>query len=272
MSINHYIIPKRQFDFSLLNNEVAKIDNVSIDFRGDNTYYYWIDKKSARGLDVTLENAQIEIRNTILSNKYDYMLTNQIVSDILNQTGGTIYDEEENEIISFPLFDKNRIAELEKNDCKVIHTLSKEHENIEIFGPIRKVHFGKCLFEELKNYQDDSLSKKMFEIIENVNYLLPDFEYGNIMQVGEDEQKKTLKLITNEVDCIISKYDYILLNNPDNEKPIMITNQILNSLLPQKWVLVDEFTIVAPQINKNDWENLLKVAKKHDQFDSFVSH
>ena len=78
-----------------------------------------------------------------------------------------------------------------------------------------------------------------------------------------------MKLLTNEVDYIIDKYDFILLQTTE-EQPIMITNEILNSMLPSNWQLVDEFTIVAPITSQDEWNKLLTNAKKQDLFESFM--
>ena len=47
-------------------------------------------------------------------------------------------------------------------------------------------------------------------------------------------------------------------------EPIIITNDILNTILPDNWTLVDEYTIVAPITDQYQWEKLLKQAKERD--------
>lgn len=269
MSLIHNIITKRPLDISRLNSFVSTIDNAMFENRGEGTYYYWIDGKSTRGFDITIDGELIEIRNTILSNNHDYELTNKIVQEIKMLTDGIIINEDEEQVNILPLFDNNRITETELRDCELIQTLSKEHEDIAIYGPVRKVHFGKRLYEVLSLHKGQQLKEKMFEIIQTVNYKLPDFEYGNIMQVGNNEEdKKIMKLLTNNTNYIIDKYDYILLNTT-KEKPIMITNEILNSMLPSNWTLVDEFTVVAPITDQDEWNKLLENAVKYDLWDNF---
>ena len=92
-----------------------------------------------------------------------------------------------------------------------------------------------------------------------------------VIQIGRsNEDKKRMKLLINEADYIIDKYDYILLQTL-GDQPIMITNEILNSMLPSNWRLVDEFTVVAPKTDKNEWKNLLKCAKKYDLWNEFTN-
>ncbi len=271
MSLIHNIITKRPLDISRLNSFVSKIEEANYEERGEGTYYYWIEGKSTRGFDITIDGEIIEIRNTVLANRYDYEITDKIVGEIIKLTDGIILDEEEEQVKALPLFDNNRISETELKDCELIQTLSGQHEDIAIYGPTRIVHFGKRLHNAFKELSGQQLKDKMFEIILTVNYELPNFEYGNIMQVGNTENdKKTMKLLTNKTDYIIDKYDYVLLNTLD-EKPIMITNEILNSMLPSNWTLADEFTVVAPITSEDEWQNLLETAKQYDQFDTFKS-
>lgn len=274
MSVIHNIIYKKQLDVSKLDKFVSTIDGATYQNRGGDVLYFWIAGKSTRGFDLTFEQGYIEVRNTILSNKHDYDLTNKIVAKIISLTDGIVINEDEEQISNFPLFDNDRIAEMEIHDCKSIQLFSKEYEDIAIYGPIRIVHFGKRLYQQFKELNDEQLKDKMFDLILNVNYKLPNYEYGNIMQIGDTgEDKKTLKLLTNKTDYIIDKYDYILINKGEDEQPpIMVTNAILNTMLPSNWTLVDEFTIVAPMTNENEWNKLLTTAEKHDLTEEFFNN
>lgn len=272
MSVIHNIIVNRPLDNSKLEKFVSTIDGARYKDKGESIFYFWIDGKSTRGFDITLEHGYIEVRNTILSNKYDYDLTNKIVAEIVALTDGIILDENEKQISNLPIFSNDRITETEIHDCKIIQTLSREHGDISIYGPVRNVHFGKRLHEQFKGLKDEQLKNRMFDLILTVNYNIPNFEYGNIIQVGNSEgDKKIIKLLTNETDCIIDKYDYILLDTLD-EQPIMITNDILNTMLPSNWILVDEFTIVAPMTDKSEWNKLLTNAKKFDLWNEFTNN
>ena len=83
MSVIHNIISKRPLDISRLDKFVATIDGATYEDRGEGVFYFWIDGKSTRGFDITLEEGYIEVRNTVLSNRHDYELTNKIVAEIV---------------------------------------------------------------------------------------------------------------------------------------------------------------------------------------------
>lgn len=269
MSVIHRIINKYPLDISRLNKFVSTINGAKYEDRGEGVFYFWIEGKSTRGFDITLEQGYIEVRNTILSNKYDYDLTNKIVAEILVLTEGIVLNEDEEQVSIFPIFSNDEIIESEIYDCETIQVLSREHEDISIYGPIRKVHFGKRLYEQFKGFKGEQLKDKILDLILIVNYQIPNFEYGNIMQVeNSEDNKKIMKLLTNKTNYIIDKYDYILLYNSD-EQPIMITNDILNTMLPSNWKLVDEYTVVAPITDEIEWNKLLTNAKKLDLWNEF---
>jgi len=262
MSIIHKIVNKHPLDMSKLDTFVSTIDGAVCEKRGKGVFYLWVDGKSTRGFNISLEPNFIEVRNMVLSNRFDYDLTNKIVSEILTQTDGFVINEEE-EITYPPLFENRKISEAEIHDCEIIHTLSKENE-IAIDGAVRKVHFGKRLYKEFELLKGEQLKTKMFDLILKVNYQIPNFETGNIMKVTnpEDDEPKIMKLLSNSANCIVGKYDNILLYRTD--APIMITNEILNKFLPLGWTLVDEYTIVAPIIKQSDWEKLLADTEKYN--------
>jgi len=263
MSVVHNIFNKRPLDFLRLNKFVSSIEGVNFEKRGEETFYYWVERKSTRGFDITIEQDFIEVRNTVLSNKTDYELTNKIVNEILIETDGLIIGEEDEQVTTFPIFNEEKICETEIRDCEVIQLLSKK-DHIAIYGPIREVNFGKRTHKQFELLKGKQLRDAMFNLILKVNYQIPNFEAGNIMQVTspDDNEKKIMKLLTNSVDCIIGKYDNILLYRPD--APIMITNDILNRFLPLGWTLVDEYTIVAPIIEQSEWEKLLAKTEKYN--------
>jgi len=267
MSIIHNIISKKPIEISKLNTLVSDIDGAMCENRGEGTCYFWIDGKSTRGFEITLEQDSIEVRNMILSNRYDYELTNKIIAKILSLTDGIIINEDEEERTNHPVFDNDKITQTEIKDCELVCTLSKEH-HVSINGPIRNVHFGKRMYKEFESLEGEQLKNKMFDLILTVNYQIPNFERGNILQVGDSkDNQKIMKVLSNDTDYILDKYDYILLYVPD--RPIMITNDILNTMLPSNWTLMDEYTVIAPVTDQSEWEKLLANAKKHDLWESF---
>ena len=273
MSIIHNIIPEKELDIYELANYLDNVlDDFSIEQRGDTNFYMWINNKSTRGVDLSFEeNNIIEIRNTILSNKYDYILTNKLIETVVHLTDGQILDEDDTKINEFPIFSEERIKATEINDCNTILILSKSKQEIAIFGPVRKVHFGPKIYEKLKSTMEKEMVENVFKIILNVQYHIPNYEYGTVLEADNKKEEKPaiLKLLTNEVDCLIDKYDYIIFNKDNNI--IMITNNDLITILPKQWVLVDEYTVVAPRLPEKVWETLVAKAGKLDKSESFMN-
>jgi hypothetical protein len=281
MSIIHNVVPHKKVSKEFFLQKSLQIENVKYENRGEGTIYFWIDKLSTRGVDITFEQDGIEIRNTILSNKADYFLTNNLAGILVSLFDGFLLNEEDNKIDTrFPLYSNEKIKELEIHDSDSLKILSLhstsqgETGNITISGPIRNVHFGKYFFKTNNNLNKKRLKDAMLETMIKVNYQIPDYEAGNIMMLeskSHNEKPKILKCLTNLSDCIIDKYDYIVFNKNDcKDELIMITNDILNKILPAQWELVDEYTIVAPMIPNDDWESLISKALQYDLFQDFI--
>ena len=268
MSIVHKIYYKKAFSFQKL-NEKLNISYLVVDNKTENLNYYYILGKSARGLDVSIEKGFIEIRNTTLSNKADYVLTNQIVFEILNFVSGNLYNEDGDLLTDQTIYNDFQINELLINDSSVVNILSKENNSIEIFCPIKNVHFGRRTFERFAHLNGVDLKNEVFKLIHKVQYELPNYPAGNIMRVGSDENAKIIKLITREVDYIIEKYDNIILYTEGDEM-LMIDNETLISIIPKSWQLIDAIIIVAPILNEDEWQKLIEDATPFNMYNTFA--
>lgn len=174
MSITHTITPKKKFKISELNKFVLSIQDATFKKIEADSFLYWVKEKSTRGVYLTIESYGINVRNTLLSNSYDYELTNDIVEKILLLTDGGICDEEERGIRGFPLFDEDRINEFELRDCEIIQTLAKLcKKEVTIGGPEgNPIHFNKQFYEAFKNLSVEEFRHKIYNIILTANYKL----------------------------------------------------------------------------------------------------
>ncbi|MDI5894805.1 hypothetical protein [Flavobacterium algoritolerans] len=280
MSVLHYIKTKEPINFVQLQKIIERtLADVLYEQRSETLCYFWINGASARGVDVSMEEVGlVEIRNTSFSNYADYNLTNELVSSICNLYKGELYkenndyDEDEDDVFlaylpkEHPLFTTEDIESLPQNDTAVVSAIVTQlKQPMTLFCPIRKVHFGIEMLSKLSDKSNKELTIILQNIIVYVNYKIPNYEYGNVLVMGEGEDKKTLKLITNDVNCIIDKYDYILFQKNELEI-IAITNDTLNTILPKSWQRVDEYTIVAPLLSEDEFEKLVTQAEKSNQY------
>lgn len=279
MSINHYIQTQIPFDFEKLHNIFSSNSAISLEQRNENLCYFWQNNNSTRGIDVSFENGLIELRNTIMSNETDYQITKFLAHIICENFKGEIfveyYDEDDDSDddslklvpISGSFLNEDEIEKIQLNDVSTMRAIIEQTGNyISLFGPIRKVHFGTDFMNTYKDKTDIELKTIMQDLIKKVNYQIPNYEYGNIMETCDGDNIKILKLISNKVDCIIDKYDYILFQK-NEEELIAIDNDTLNTILPKSWQRVDEYTIVAPIISENEFLELVEKADKLNQFE-----
>lgn len=169
MSTIHKVITENKLDVNHLIELVQKSFKTEIicETRGENVYYFWVSEKSTRGMDITLEDCGIEIRNTGLSNKTDLTLTNYIVENILKLVNGYLVNEDDENVTQFPLYSESAIKEIMKNEARTIFILLRENNEIAIYGPVRKTYFGRRIYEALEKYEKDDflLSQKVEELI-----------------------------------------------------------------------------------------------------------
>lgn len=263
---------KATLDFiRLFENLKQGNSDVKMEQRNEKLWFFWVEKQSTRGVEVSIEKNGYELRNTFLSNIADYQLSNKIMAGVIEQTDGTIYNEERKKLTTTNIYSEENILSNFKDDAKVLIIMLKKMQEMTIDGPVRETHFGPRISNTLESYSEniELLSIEVENIILNCQYLYPGGEGDNIMRVNNGEKDFFMKVISRQGDKVIGKYDYLLFYVAKNTPPIMITNQILNQNLPESWEMLDEYTVFAPELNKNHWNNLLKKVEKFDLFEQF---
>ncbi|MCD6063038.1 MAG: hypothetical protein K0R82_949 [Flavipsychrobacter sp.] len=270
MSLVHKITVAEQISLAQLNAAIAESDNITFQYRGDATCYYWVPGKSARGMDITFNLLHIEVRNTVLSNADDYRLANRLVEKIMALTACSITDEDD-EPVELPLFDERAIEGRQEADCELLAMLlDASTEDIAVNGPVRNVYFGRRVHAAIRDYTPRQLKDKVFGMINKVQWELPAFGYDEVMEIENgDGNPLLMKVLEPGTGCLIDRYDYLLLDREPG-RPLLITNEVLNSMLPATWELVDEFTIIAPVLSSDEWAALVERAAPYDMFDSFL--
>ena len=284
MSIEFNLIPKKVFFVKDIIEKIKKLHpDIVVEKRDKNYYFVYIDEQSFKGIDLTfsrplLKKWNIEVRNTVLSHPLEYELTNQIIELIAGATKAEILDDGD-EKMSLPVYDTSQSEERFVSDARLTFQLVQLNDSpVTIFGVRRKVHFGKRVYKQFEPYFDDdeALSAKMKEFLYRTQYGIPNFDYGLVWNTFRPDDEKqehpvVMKLLTNQENILIDKYDYILIDR-ETGNPIMITNDILNEILPETWTLIDEYTVVAPKLTAKQWENFLEEAAKYDIFEQTMKN
>jgi len=263
---------KTKLDFiRLYENLKQGNSDVKMEQRNEKLWFFWVEKQSTRGVEVSIEKNGYELRNTFLSNKADYQLSNKIMAGVIEQTDGTIYIEERKKLTTTNIYSEENILSNFKDDAKVLLIILKKMQDMTIDGPVRETHFGPRIYNTLEGYSEniELLSNEVESIILNCQYVYPSAEGDNIMRVNKDEKDFLMKVISRQGDKVIGKYDYLLFYVTKDIPPIMITNQILNQNLPETWDLLDEYTVSAPELDETQWNNLLKEVEQFDLIEQF---
>jgi len=284
MSTEFVLIPKKVFFVNNIIDKIKKLHpDIVVEKRDKNYYFVYIDEQSFKGIDLTfsrplLKKWKIEVRNTVLSHPVEYELTNQIIELMATATKAEIFDDGD-EKMTLPVYDTSKSEERFVNDARLTFQLVEVNDSpVSIFGVRRKVHFGKRVYKQFEPFFDDDkvLSTKMKEFLYRTQYGIPDFDYGLVWNAFRPDDVKqenpvVMKLLTNKENILIDKYDYILISR-DPGNPIMITNEILNEILPETWTLIDEYTVVAPKLTAQQWKNFLEEAAKYDIFEQTMKN
>ncbi|SDW79851.1 hypothetical protein [Aequorivita viscosa] len=263
MSKLYYAIPKKMFDTNIFLRNVSKWDGVNHEKRGENTIYLWLENESTRGIDVTDEGDKIEIRTTVLSNHHDYQLANWAAEALWEEFGCSFQDEDDNHLKPPEIIDLSKTASMMEFDYNTTKILALNVNELEIFGPHRQVYIGKDLISKIESFEDDA-TEQLELAIRHIQYDIPR-PAGNYMQIDTPTGPKTVNTLWLDKRQIITKYDYLAINLND-DRLILITNDDLKTIMPQKWQLLDEYTIDAEPLNNDEIKVLLEKALPMDRY------
>ena len=237
----------------------------------DNNIFYYLYGNSTRGVDVTIEKDFINIRNRVLSNRADYFLSGKLTYYLASLTESKIIDEGDNIILLENLKTTDEGEKTFFRDVDSVSILLKnDTEIIEFPGPTRSVFIGKDVYNKYKDENGNLDPEKVQELFLTILYGLPDFL--NSPSLGADSNEANgkiikLKMILPNYDLIIQDYDYIVVGKEDS---ILLDINGIKSILPDSWVIVDEYTIVAPQLEAKEWNKFLEKSKKINCYDEFT--
>lgn len=273
MSRNHYIIPKQNYDLDQFFGLVTKIEGIHYEDRGNDIYYFWMEGKSTRGMDFSVSGDRIELRMTNFSNEGDYFVTGVLAKLFKDVYKCKIVDEHGKRVKNELIYTSAEATQNIYDDYATLKSMHQIEEGvITLFCPHRRVHLGKTVFKKLVHLEAGKAIAELEKLIKDINYSYPEYSYGNILAMKSDDGEQEeiiLKLLSNEQNVVLDKYDYLLFDHPINqEHQIVITNDQLNTILPTQWKLLDDYTVLAPPLPDKDWFTFRLEAAKMDLYDS----
>ena len=259
----------------IYDNLAINYQNLSAIKEDDNCVFFYLNGMSIRGVYIYLKNIGFEIKCNVLSNKYDLVLANEIIKYINKNVNGKVYDEENRLLKDNEYIDKQKI---ENNFARDLETIFKfiggTGDTIEFPGTTRSFFIGKKLYSTYKDFNKNVLLKVFQNTILNVLYDLPDYYECSPMGAESKEEGKIIKLksISSNSDYIIQDYDFIIISDEEqnnNKELIMISVNKIYEILPSKWKIVDESTIVAHKLTENEWKQFVQICLKNNCYNEF---
>lgn len=248
--------------------------NIVGEMRTEDLVYFYRDKFSTRGVDISKKDYGYEIRMTILSNASDYYTAVYLMEYFKNfrRKAKIIYEDETRKDI-YNLFTDDIIAENFTRDANTVKLLVQvEGHTISFFGPKGEFYIGTNVLKSI-DFDKEGFEERLENLIKKVQYELPEDENPTVMAIVNDEDnEKIIKMVHNSSNYILKQYDYLIFNKSDEaeefEDIIFVTNDILNQHLPAKWQLIDEYTIVAPALEREEYLDLVQKLIPFNQRDN----
>lgn len=199
----------------------------------------------------------------VLANSNDYLLCNQIAFILCNNLKGTLTDEEGNEKFIGTLFYDLEMSERINSDIESTFALLREGHNVDIFGPIREFSFGERTRKMALELQGDkhAIAYKLSKMILVCQYPPENFiSFSNLLKVtGKEGEEHYVQVLTNSRDIVIEKVNEYAVAADTAEKVFLSSKQLI-SILPDEWELLDDYTILAKQLDEKNWQKFTENA------------
>lgn len=264
MSHTYTVTTNKRIDIADLISELRQKRIAAYAIDRSPTYQIFEDRYSTRGVEITEEDYGYEIRMTVLANSNDYLLCNQIAFILCNNLNGTLTDEEGNEKFIGTLFYDLDISERINSDIETTFALLREGHNIDIFGPIREFSFGERTRKKALELQGDkhAIAYKLSKMILACQYPPENFiPFSNLLKVRDQEgEEYYVQVLTNSKDMVIEKVKEYAVASDTDEKIFLKPEQLI-SILPDEWELLDDYTILAKQLDEENWQKFAENAK-----------
>ncbi len=228
--------------------------------KSEDVFYFYQDKKSIRGVYFSKETYGYELRLTILSSNADRQIAFYILIYFINFVREATYVLESETTKSQDIMERLE-NDTFTDDAALIKTLVKhEGSPFTFYGPKGEFYIGPMVLQKIQ-CDKEGWEERLQILVVKVQYELPPSESDTVLEMGDEEEKKILKLVNREVSYVLKKYDYLIFTKNKKvatfENMIFITNEILNQHLPENWSIIDEYTIVAPALTNEEYNLLI---------------
>ena len=278
-------------------DNIMKLDLFKNEFGGR----FFIEGKSSRGIEVYLENTKPQpksidatnekefkaflkskkfvIRAAVLSNEFDYLICENIITVLVENFNLSIRAEEDEMTLDSissikSYFLPERITIERKIECNVIASMIKKIRDTMRFDGVKEpAYFGINFIEQNKtdNPMDDKLLQAFDDVMNKIQWGLPDYVKPSPAAIDKKDGSKPImiRIMFSGMDYILNDYEYLLLgDNAANDEVIFIDNNDLKTIIKElnlPWKTPDSFTVIAPKLSITEWNRFVEAAKRFNK-------
>lgn len=257
--------------FHTIHHEIPTLKG---EIKSDEGLYFYSEGTSIRGIDFWKVDNGYEVKINGLSTKDDYKIAAIIIQYFRKMQEHGLFKDLKYTLDGEPYsFQKAWFRDIENDydfdeNAKIIKQISDLDDNIiTIFGPTREAHIGPFTLSKV-GAGKPGWQKRLHAHLLKVMYQLPKNESDNVLAVKkENGEEIILKLIAENVQYVLGKYDYIVFSTGSElelENMIVVTHDILNENLHKTWERIDDYTIVARRLNKEEYSEYVSLLKEFD--------
>jgi hypothetical protein len=256
----------------------------------EGTFHFYRDHVSARGVEITYQDNQFQVRILTLASPDDYELGFRFVESLAGILDQRVKPEDYEPIPVDQLrerYNADWIHQTNTYGAAVIREMLQggEHELMTLYGSKRPFHLGLRTIQELEDGgpEEEFLDRLMESILRVQNVDGNEYFFATIMEAkrnletedseepqegeAETDNKMTFAVFAPTVQYLMPDVQYIALVQGEDEAPMFIPYDKLPLLLPEdSWSFIDERQMLIDAVDEEDWPGFLHRARKFEVF------
>lgn len=231
--------------------------------------------RSARGVEVALNEGRVQVRFVVPSAPEDYLLGLRVIENTAKALGAKV--EAEDEETPFPASElRKRYGGgwvKEQTEGGLICLFEDDEGLHALSGPLRTVHIGKRLRSAFRGLPEKERPKALFDLIRRAQYLdLDEWFQANAMLVRtKDGRERTVAAFGSDCNYLFPPVDFLavlprpadeLEDSGEGEPAIEVPFDALPGLVGDHASFLDEQSLLVRGFSADEWPEVVARAKR----------
>jgi hypothetical protein len=223
------------------------------------------DRRSVRGVELTLERGRFEVRVMTCATEDEYDLAIRLALSVAARVGQPCTTEEGVTLDAASRLESHGpdwIARNLESFRVVLGMVERGEGTVMLTGPVRPFHFGARMLAALRREADAGLRERFYALMRAVQYAdVSRYHRANAMRTASRESGAARTFAVWGPDCayLFPNVDHFAIAAPG--RPLLVPREHLEALAGSRLRWLDECQALVDAVPVREWEQLVARAR-----------